>query len=402
MTPEFAQILTEVLAAAHRVDAFMKQKTERKFRGDAVLRAAVQMQFVVIGEAIKRLGKEDRGLVSRIQGYDTMINFSDSLAAAPDQVSVDHQWNMIDKRVPMLIKDVSSLLGLALPETVVPPFEKDADDRYETRRPDTRPRAESSRSTAKSGGHSSEADAEEGEDEPTANGDDAAGALRTFRASMKISYDDWKEGVGYDLDAFDKLSKADKGKIVREFIANDSLNWRDMEILARDASAASFDRLRDSMTSHHPVDERAHALRYVIEMGKASGSVPDAQLSHMVDAMGGDDPTATILDLIENHAGPRTIAAMLRGVRDRPGVGYHFASNLFVIAGLSTDEWDWKHRPLWLRLGKDNTDEERTKAFVEFCQMLKIDPSDIPDEASGKGYTLKPAKGAVTPDKKKS
>ena len=57
-----------------------------------------------------------------------------------------------------------------------------------------------------------------------------------------------------------------------------------MEVLRLDGGHESFERLRDVL-ARGSVEERAHALGELIEMGKMSGSVPDVQLAHVLDVL---------------------------------------------------------------------------------------------------------------------
>jgi len=205
-----------------------------------------------------------------------------------------------------------------------------------------------------------------------------------FRRSMVIGMDEWRDGIGYDLDAFAAMTPTEKDAVAAELRSKPSLDWRDMEVLKLHGGSESFDRLRDVLAGGTP-DQRAHALRELIEMGKMSGSVPDVQLSHVLDVVTIGDGMTTALLLAEAHAGPRSRAALLRGVRDRPEVAVHFAALLYHLAGLSDDPFDWNMRPLFLRFRGDNDPADRARALAELCALLKVDPADIPDAGSGRG-----------------
>jgi hypothetical protein len=111
-------------------------------------------------------------------------------------------------------------------------------------------------------------------------------AYERFLKSTNIGYEQWHDGIGYDLDAFAQMTLEEKERVVRDFRAKGSLDWRDMEILKLSGDRESFDKLRDVLATGS-IDERASALRELIDMGKMSGSVPDVQLAHVLDAING-------------------------------------------------------------------------------------------------------------------
>jgi len=216
--------------------------------------------------------------------------------------------------------------------------------------------------------------------------------FQRFKKSRNISYEQWHDGVGYDLDAFASMSPEEKASVLSELRSKGSLDWRDMEVLALDDDRASFDKLRDVLASGS-IDERAHALRSLINMGKMQASVCDFQLSHVLDDIDGIPGMTVALQLAEEHAGPMSNAALLRGARDRPGVAVNFAGMICYLAGASDDEFDWNLRPLFLKLGQGETEVVRKKGFAELCKRIGIDPASIPEKGRGTGITFPKKKG---------
>jgi hypothetical protein len=210
-------------------------------------------------------------------------------------------------------------------------------------------------------------------------------AYDTFRKSTDIGYEQWREGEGYDLDAFARMTPAERDEVVRVFLAKDPLDWRDMEVLAAVNSTEAFDKLRDQLTVHHTVQVRAWATRELIDMpGRMSGGVPDRKIADLVEDCTDDDGLTTTLDLAQEHGGPWTKLALLRGAKDRPKVALHFASTLLDMAGLSDDmaAFDPKFRPTLLKVLPDSPGSDRAGAFAQVCRWLKIDPATIPERDS--------------------
>jgi len=212
-------------------------------------------------------------------------------------------------------------------------------------------------------------------------------AFQRFQKSMNIGYEQWHDGIGYDLDAFRQMTPEERDRIAAGLKSKGALDWRDMEVLKVHGSPASFDKLRDVLASGS-IDERASALRELIDMGKMHGSVPDVQLAHVLDDIDGIAGMTTALSLARDHAGPLSNAALLRATRDRPDVAVNFAGMICFLAGVTHEEFDWKLRPLFLRMGAGESESTRASAFQELCRKVGVDPSTIPARGYGKGVTF--------------
>lgn len=210
-------------------------------------------------------------------------------------------------------------------------------------------------------------------------------AYKKFKASMNIGYDEWREGEGYNLDAFGEMTQDERDAVAREMREKGDYDWRDLEVLGAHGSRESIERLRHILAERdQPIRIRASALGVLIDNGHAAGSVPDVQLSHLIDEIDDDNDLLPALDLASWHGGPITNLALLRGARDRPSVSLHFAARLLDAANLSDDmaAFDPKFRPTLLRLLPDNNEQDRAAAFRQICEWLRIDPADIPERDS--------------------
>lgn len=212
-------------------------------------------------------------------------------------------------------------------------------------------------------------------------------AYSQYQASKTIGYEQWHDGEGYDLEAFAQMTKAERDAEAQVAVALEDPDWRDLEILGAHGGKNCIARLRDLLT-HSSIETRAQALDTLIEHDQTPGSVADVQLAHIIDAIDNDDDegmTQALL-LAEEHAGPRSKLALLRGAQEKPALSLHFASALLDMAGLSDDmaAFDPKFRPLLLRLLPDNDEADRKAAFKAVCKLLGIEPKSIPAPGSGK------------------
>jgi len=216
-------------------------------------------------------------------------------------------------------------------------------------------------------------------------------AYERFQKSTKIGYDEWHDGTGYDLDAFAQMTTGEKDRVARDLLVRGNLDWRDMEVLRLHGNSESVEKLRDLLATGS-MDQRAHALRELIEMGKMSGNVPDAQLAHVLDDIDGLAGMTTALTIAAQHAGALSNAALLRGIRDRRAVAVNFAGMVCYLAGVTDEEFDWNLRPLFLRLGEGTPEGDRNAAFAELCKLVGVPPQQIPEQGRGVGVEFPKSK----------
>jgi hypothetical protein len=209
-------------------------------------------------------------------------------------------------------------------------------------------------------------------------------AYEQFETSKDVGYDEWHEGIGYDLEAFAAMTPQERDAAAVDVRAMNDPDRRDLEVLGAHGSRESIEHLRHLLT-HPAIETRAHALRVLIDRGHTPGAVPDVQLAHVLDAIIDDDDGLTPALLIaQRHAGPMSKLALLRGAQSGPAIALHFASALLDLAGVSEDAaFGPKFRPVLLRLLPDNAAADRNAAFDEICRVLRIDPASIPKAGSG-------------------
>jgi hypothetical protein len=196
-------------------------------------------------------------------------------------------------------------------------------------------------------------------------------AYQRFIDSMKIDYEKWHDGIGYDLDAIDEMTEDERKDLTTLLKGRD--DWRDVEALARIQSPAADDSLVEQLQSSK-IDQRLAAMEEL----HAKGKLPDID-RHLAKALphavtyGG---LTRALLLAEQHPTDRVKQALLWCARHHKENAVHCAAMLYYLAGISKEPFDWNHRPFFLRFVE--TDEKaRIEAFEELCRAIKVDPSDI-------------------------
>jgi uncharacterized protein with HEPN domain len=102
--------LWDVIEAAHAIEGFIAGLDAQSYAKSAMVNAAVERKFEIIGEALNQLSKLDPALAARIPELSKIVAFRNQLihgyAAVDDQVV----WNITQNALPHLTLVVKVLL----------------------------------------------------------------------------------------------------------------------------------------------------------------------------------------------------------------------------------------------------------------------------------------------------
>jgi len=200
-------------------------------------------------------------------------------------------------------------------------------------------------------------------------------AYERFKASMNVGYEQWHDGVGYDLDALDDLTDEERGEIETLLIARKDSDWRDAEALARLGSERAVAALRASIAGPNR-EVRLRAAERLRDAGHAvdlEALIVEA-LTHgeLGDGLGPAEMLA------EQHPTEAVKRALLVGALCAgDGRGVRFCALLFFLHGLAPEAFDWNQRPFFLKFTGAPDRPERREAFAELCAKIGADPLGV-------------------------
>lgn len=193
------------------------------------------------------------------------------------------------------------------------------------------------------------------------------GPVERFRRSMEIGYEQWHDGVGYDLEAIADAGPADRAAIEQLLSGRAGNDWRDVEALAALGTPGAHRALAAAFDSAAP-EVRVAILRHAPE-----ALPPDrfaAELVLLVDECDVAAGMTQALWLVEDHHPPEVIDALLRGTLDlERTVGVHYAALLLYLHGLAAEPFDDAVRPFTLRFATKDA-RERRAAYDDLCAMI--------------------------------
>jgi len=195
--------------------------------------------------------------------------------------------------------------------------------------------------------------------------------LQRFEASMKIGFEEWHDGIGYDITAIRIASQAELDAIEQILINHSPRDWRDIEALAEINTKRARETIKEAIKDPNPV-VRVAVTRFAPDLitdNERSQSITDALQN--IEIFSG---FSNVLDEVERYHSEEVKESLIKGLLNRKGdVAVLFAAMLFYLFGETKEPFDWKQRPFFLRFNTENR-KERVEVFRELCQKLKISP----------------------------
>lgn len=110
MRNESLKYLYDVRVAIDLVLAFTAERSFDEYQSNAMLSAAVERQFEIIGEALNQLYRRDPENAVRIRGYQQAIAFRNVLIHGYADVDDEIVWRVVHDDLPPLQEDVATLM----------------------------------------------------------------------------------------------------------------------------------------------------------------------------------------------------------------------------------------------------------------------------------------------------
>ena len=195
--------------------------------------------------------------------------------------------------------------------------------------------------------------------------------LQRFKKSMKIGFEEWHDGIGYDIEAIRIASPTEREAIEQVLINHSPRDWRDIEALAEINTTSARDVLKNAIKDTNPV-VRVAVARFAPDLvtdNERTQSIVDAlEKAEIFNGL------SQVLDEVERYHPEEVKEALIRGLLTRKGdVAVLFAAMLFYLFGRAKRPFDIKQRHYFLRFNTQDR-KERIDLFRELCQKLKINP----------------------------
>lgn len=198
-------------------------------------------------------------------------------------------------------------------------------------------------------------------------------AMDKFIKSMNISYEDWRNGNGYNLNVVKELSPEELREVEKVLIARKDEDFRDVEALAALGTPGAIQALKDCLKSPN-YSNRFHAVQYLRDAG-SEDRVEEIILStlHLTSiGYGMVEGLRLAKKYPTEKVKHRLIWCTLHGNDD---IRAHCAAMALYLYSKADSDFDNKQQIIF-RVGAKNKEMGR-KAFPEFCQILGVNPKDF-------------------------
>ena len=111
MHPRAPKLLEDIRSAADFVKTATDGLALQQFKQNRMLRQAVERNFEIIGEAMRRLEKDDPDTAARITDYRRIIAFRNVLIHGYDVIDPAIVWSAVEVDLAPLMTDVQALLN---------------------------------------------------------------------------------------------------------------------------------------------------------------------------------------------------------------------------------------------------------------------------------------------------
>jgi hypothetical protein len=191
-----------------------------------------------------------------------------------------------------------------------------------------------------------------------------------FMASTNIGYEQWHDGIGYDLDALGKVTTEEREVLAATLIARfkqGEAHWRDVEALAALNLPEARAALKQALPRAKP-ETKLHIARELAAMGEAVEI--DKIIADILRRGAYGEGLSMALDMAAEHATPYLREVLLDLARDgAQDVRVHAAALTLYLAGKAKSSFDWKHRPFFLQFGEEDP-AVRERAYTELCRRI--------------------------------
>ena len=110
MRIEARKLLYDMQRAAALLTEFTAGKTFADCEREAMMRAAVEREFEIVGEAMTQLARVDEAVAASITHYQRIIAFRNVLIHGYANVDDELVWNVVETRLPTLVSEIDALL----------------------------------------------------------------------------------------------------------------------------------------------------------------------------------------------------------------------------------------------------------------------------------------------------
>jgi len=102
--------LTDILDCCLFIQESCSKRTFDDYQKDRIFRRAMEREFEIVGEALKRIRDDDESLFDSIAHANSIVGFRNRLAHGYDSIDDAVVWGIVSGHLPLLISEVEAVL----------------------------------------------------------------------------------------------------------------------------------------------------------------------------------------------------------------------------------------------------------------------------------------------------
>jgi len=97
--------------AGRAIEDFVRGRTREDYQAELMLRSAVERQFEILGEALRRLTVLDPTITTEISEHGRIIAFRNIIAHGYDTLDGDIVWQAVTEKLPVPLREIDTMLA---------------------------------------------------------------------------------------------------------------------------------------------------------------------------------------------------------------------------------------------------------------------------------------------------
>jgi len=110
MNPTTHSNLVDVLDSCLFIQTSCSARTFDDYQEDRMFRRAMEREFEVVGEALKRIRDDEESIYDSITHAASIVGFRNRLAHGYDSIDDALVWGVVSGHVPLLISEIEAIL----------------------------------------------------------------------------------------------------------------------------------------------------------------------------------------------------------------------------------------------------------------------------------------------------
>ncbi len=202
-----------------------------------------------------------------------------------------------------------------------------------------------------------------------------AAAWNAFLAGLRLDYERWHDGVGYDVTTIPALSPLQRRRAV-DLLRTRELTWRELEALAQLDTTEAWEAIDEAAEDPQSTMLRFRAASLQAERGRRN-DLTEVIVRELKRMDRSDEGETAVLLAAQEHDSPRIRKGLLWASWNRTPCAPNAAALLLHLTGHAADPLALEHREIVLGLGPHENSFVRGAAMEKLERLVGLTRMDL-------------------------